>query len=345
MVDDLGRVERIDDLRSVWHNEASDFTPWLQQHIDLLSAAIGVDIELLEREAGVGSFSADLIGEDPETNRPVIIENQLEQTNHDHLGKLLTYAAGRQGGVIVWIAKEIRLEHRNALDWLNNATAGNIDFFGVEVELLKIGDSPMAPNLKVVVQPKRTDVSSGSIRSIQLTPRRESYQSFFQEVLDGLKSKSPGITNINRARPRYWLAIPSGRTGIRFRLAFDSQNRFMVNLDVNTRSRERNKAIFDAIAVHRGEIESKLGASLSWERRDAQRRSRLAWFWPLPVTINDSNDTLRELSSWAIDNCLLFRDALSGYLSSMPAEFEVDLNGEIDESDADDTVEEDEIQS
>ena len=81
-------------------------------------------------------------------------------------------------------------------------------------------------------------------------------------------------------------------------------------------------------------MESSLGATLSWERRDAQRRSRLAWFWPLPVTINDSSDTLRELITWAIENCLLFRDALSGYLSSLPAEFEFELNGEIDESDA-----------
>jgi len=330
MGDQLGKLERIDDLRSVWPNEAIDFTPWLQQNIDLLSAAIGVDIELLEREAGVGSFSADLIGEDPESNRPVIIENQLEQTNHDHLGKLLTYAAGRQGGVIVWIAKEIRLEHRNALDWLNNATAGNIDFFGIEVELLQIGHSAIAPNLKVVVEPKRTNVNSASIRSIQVTPRRESYQSFFQEVLNGIKSKSPRITNINRARPTNSLSIPSGKTGIRYRLAFNSQSRFMVRLDINTRNGPRNKAIFDAIAIHQEAVESTLEATLSWERDYTERRSRVAWFWPQRVTIDDSSDTLRELSSWAIDKCLLLRDAMSGYLSSLPADIETALNEELD---------------
>jgi hypothetical protein len=128
MVEQLGKLVRLDP-RTVWPNEPRDFTPWLQQNIDLLSAAIGVDIQLAEREVAVGDFSADLVGEEPGSNRVVIIENQLERTNHDHLGKLLTYAAGKAGGVIIWVAPEIRPEHRNALDWLNNATQGNIDFF------------------------------------------------------------------------------------------------------------------------------------------------------------------------------------------------------------------------
>ena len=128
MVENLEQLQRIDDLHSVWHNEAADFTPWLQQNINLLSETLGLDIQSVRREVAVGSFSVDLVGEEPGSGRAVIIENQLERTNHDHLGKLLTYSAGKNGGVIIWVSREIRAEHRNALDWLNNVTQGNIDF-------------------------------------------------------------------------------------------------------------------------------------------------------------------------------------------------------------------------
>jgi len=154
VVENLGKLERIDDLKSVWHNEAVNFTPWLQENIGLLSQALGLDIQSVNREVAIGRYSADLVGEEPQSGRPVIIENQLEKTDHSHLGQLLTYAAGKNGGIIIWVASHIVQEHRNALEWLNNATKGNIDFYGVELELLRIGDSPLkAPNFKVVVAP------------------------------------------------------------------------------------------------------------------------------------------------------------------------------------------------
>ena len=168
MVEQLGKLTRLDP-HSVWRSEAAEFTPWLQDNIDLLATALGMDIQLVEREVAVGDVSADLVGEEPGSSRVVIIENQLERTNHDHLGKLLTYAAGKDGGVIIWVSPEIRPEHRDALDWLNRATQGTVDFFGVELELLQIEGSPLkAPNFKVVVAPKSTThpprgVNSGSI--------------------------------------------------------------------------------------------------------------------------------------------------------------------------------------
>ena len=132
MVEALGKLLHLNP-HTVWRNESGEFTPWLHENIESLCGAIGVDIQGVTREVAVGSFSADLVGEEPGSGRAVIIENQLKRTDHDHLGKLLTYAAGKEGGVIVWIASEIRQEHRNALEWLNNATRGNIDFFGVEL--------------------------------------------------------------------------------------------------------------------------------------------------------------------------------------------------------------------
>ena len=126
---ELAKIEKVD-LRAVWPDEADDFTLWLQDNIDQLGAALGMDIEVQEREAAVGRFSLDLLAQDG-NGRPVIIENQLEATDHDHLGKLLTYAGGHDAEVIVWIAKEFRDEHRAALDFLNSRTGEDTEFFGV----------------------------------------------------------------------------------------------------------------------------------------------------------------------------------------------------------------------
>ena len=136
---ELGKIERIDDLRTIWKNEARDFTGWLAEddNLALLSEAIGIDLELEERESSVGSFSVDLFASEEGTSRKVIIENQLEDTNHDHLGKVITYAAGKDASVVIWIVKRARDEHRQAVEWLNQHTDEDIGFFLVEIELWK----------------------------------------------------------------------------------------------------------------------------------------------------------------------------------------------------------------
>ncbi|MBQ1968090.1 MAG: hypothetical protein II371_00660 [Flavobacteriales bacterium] len=148
----LGKIKRIKDLRSVWQHEAKDFSKWLSQEDNLaeLSDAIGVDMVLEERESAVGSFSVDLYAVEEGTERRIIIENQLEDTNHDHLGKLITYASGKGAEVIVWIVKRARDEHRQAIEWLNQNTGVNIGFFLVEIELWQINDSAVAPKFNVV---------------------------------------------------------------------------------------------------------------------------------------------------------------------------------------------------
>ena len=139
----LGKMIRITDLRSVWPHEANDFTKWLAQeeNLALLGDAIDIELELEERESSVGSFNVDIFAKEVGTNRRVIIENQLEDTNHDHLGKLITNASGKGAEVIVWVVKRARDEHRQAIEWLNQHTDSKIGFFLLEIELWEIGDS------------------------------------------------------------------------------------------------------------------------------------------------------------------------------------------------------------
>ncbi len=146
---ELSKLQPVD-LRQVWEHEAQDFTPWLAENIDALAEVLGLDLEVRQSEAQVGTFSLDILAHDLASDRPVVIENQLEGTDHDHLGKLLTYAAGFDPNVVVWIAREFRPEHRAAIDWLNHRTGENTAFFAITVEAWRIANSPIAPKFNLV---------------------------------------------------------------------------------------------------------------------------------------------------------------------------------------------------
>lgn len=151
----LSRLEEIKDLRTVWPHEALDFTPWLSQddNISLLADAIGLDITVDETESSVGDFNVDIFASETGTDRKIIIENQLEDTNHDHLGKLITYASGKSADVIIWVVKHAREEHKAAIEWLNNHTDEKIGFFLCEIKLYRIGTSEPAVKFEVIEKP------------------------------------------------------------------------------------------------------------------------------------------------------------------------------------------------
>ena len=167
MVMSLGTLEEITDLRSVWPHEAHNFTPWLAENINELSNTIGIDIMIEETESSVGDFNVDLFAIDADTGKRIIIENQLEETDHDHLGKLITYASGKGADLVIWLVKKARPEHRAAIEWLNNHTDEDIGFILCEVKLYRIGDSRPAPKFEIIEQPnnwvKEMKKYSGSI--------------------------------------------------------------------------------------------------------------------------------------------------------------------------------------
>ena len=149
----LGKVEQVD-IREIWPDEAADFTPWLAENLHVLGEALETDLELVEQEKAIGSFSLDILARDKKEDRLVAIENQLEWTDHTHLGQLLTYTMGSDAEATIWIATWIRPEHRAVIDGLNQLAKGKIWFFGVEVSVIKIGDSPPAPHFNLAVFPK-----------------------------------------------------------------------------------------------------------------------------------------------------------------------------------------------
>ncbi len=294
---ELGHIERIDDLREAWPHEANDFTPWLAEHISELGDALGLELELQEQEAPVGSFSLDLLARESVTDHTVIIENQLESTNHDHLGKLLTYAGGSDANVIVWVAKHFRDEHRQAIDWLNRHTDEETEFFGVAVELWKIGDSLPAPHFNVVASPNEWGKEIKSkVRDANKSERNQRYEAFFQKLADALTER--GFTNARQARAQSWLSFSAGHAQrVLYGAVFGHQNTARVEVYIRHTDQEWNKELFDQIEEQKEAIETELKESLVWQRLDDKTASRISAQRQGSI---DDEEALDEIRNWMI---------------------------------------------
>lgn len=210
----LGRLAKVE-LREAWIGEATDFTPWLAQpeNVALLGEAIGIDLEVESQEKSVGPFRADILCRDTTDRHFVLIENQLERTDHTHLGQLLTYAAGLDAVTIVWLAARFTDEHRAALDWLNRATTAGINFFGLEIELWRIGDSPFAPKFNVVSKPNdwTRAVRAQAAAAGEMSPSEQLHFDFWTQFHEYLAARGSAIRT-TRPSTSYWTTSPVGRS-------------------------------------------------------------------------------------------------------------------------------------
>ena len=192
----LGKLKRIDNLRAVWENEQTDFSKWLskEENLNLLSQEIGINLTLEQTEARHGSFYVDILATEIETGKKVVIENQLEKTNHDHLGKIITYASGYEAEYIIWIVKDFREEHKQALDWLNENTNEKINFFGIKMELWQIDGSNYAPNFNVISEPNQwSKALRGSKKSSILSEVGIKQLRFIEEFREYCKEKGTSL--------------------------------------------------------------------------------------------------------------------------------------------------------
>lgn len=267
----LGKIEKVDDLRTIWPHEARDFSKWLakDENLQQLGDAIGIPIALEERESSVGNFSVDLYATEEGSERGIIIENQLADTNHDHLGKIITYAAGKGAEIVVWIVKRARDEHKQAIAWLNQHTDENLGFFLVEVELWKIDGSNPAPRFNVVENPNewaKTMKATGSLSETKKF-KIELWQSFNDYALS--KPEFCKFFSLRKARPQYWYDLSIGSSTYHLTLTMSTQKkRLGVSIYISD-----NKELYGKFLRKRLEIERELGGKLSW--REAEKGSQI----------------------------------------------------------------------
>ncbi len=259
---ELGKIERVEDLRKIWSNEARDFTVWLarDENLTMLGEAVGIDINLEERESPVGSFSVDLFATEEGTGRKIIIENQLEDTNHDHLGKIITYAAGKEASVIIWIVKRARDEHRQAVEWLNQHTDENIGFFLLEIELWRINGSVPAPRFNVVERPNDWAKAMKASEGLSDTKKTnlEYWEAFKKYAFN--KTEFKKIFSERKAYPQGWYDLSVGNRHCHITLtATMTKNRLAAQIYIS-----KNKDLYSHFLGQKIAIEEFLGEEISW---------------------------------------------------------------------------------
>jgi hypothetical protein len=290
--------------REVWRNEP-EFSSWLKENIASLAKSLGLEVDLvLDREVEAGEFAADLAGKELTSGRKIVIENQLGATNHDHLGKVITYASNLDGGVVVWIAGEFRPEHRRALEWMNVHTDDAVRLFGVELRVLRVDDSDPAVEFRIVAEPAETDKPPQS-----LTVRQRAYLAFFTDLLTRLKKTRKGMTAANRAYPQSWFEVPAGKSGFRYVFSFAQNEQFRVELYIDVQNKDQNEAYLKALEAEAKAIDKAIGHQLSWEQLKERRACRIAAY--TPGTIDSSDEDLEKLKVWALDMIGRFVEAFS----------------------------------
>ena len=275
----LGRFERVE-LRNIWTTEATDFTPWLAlpENLSVLAETLGIDLELEAQERAVGPFRADILCKDIGTDRWVLIENQLERTDHVHLGQLLTYASGLDAVTIVWIAARFTEEHRSTLDWLNRITNESFRFFGLEVELWRIGDSPPAPKFNIVSKPNDWSQSvaqaARAIDDAELSETRIAQRAYWAGLNSELDAVGGPVSGNRKPQPQSWMAFPIGRTDFHLgAVMIRTKNQVRSELYI---SGDRAKAFFTLLRQHKDAIERELGYPLEWEELPSRRDCRIS---------------------------------------------------------------------
>jgi len=270
----LGKLEKVD-IREIWKNEASDFTKWLakEENLALLSEEIGISIKFIKTEASVGSFSADILAEEENTGHKIIIENQLEETNHEHLGKLITYGSGFDANILIWIFRDIREEHRKAIDWLNEKADTSLYIFALKMEVWKIGDSKPAPKFQIICSPNNwAKAVKQSSEEATLTDTNLSQLEFWTDFSSYLE-KNQSKLRPRKPRPQHWYDLSIGNSQLHISCIISFQNDF-IRCDIYIPD---NKDLFKRLFSKKEDIEKELGFQPVWEELPDAKASRIKY--------------------------------------------------------------------
>lgn len=301
-------------LRDVWKNEAKNFTLWLFDNIEFLGEELDMDLTAVDREGDAGSFSVDIIAED-ENGQKVVIENQLEKTNHEHLGKILTYLANLDAKIAVWVSSNPRQEHERAIDWLNEFGPG-ISFYLVKIEAYKIGKSNPAAKFSIIAGPSEESEVIGKKKK-EYAKRHILRKEFWGELLQKSNKKIPLFNNISPAIYS-WVGTGAGKAGINYQYVITNKYagcELYLDKGKGYEKPNINKNRFDKLYKRKRIIEKKFGGKLSWERLDNARASR--------ISIRFIGSGLYDKENWPklqdkmVDAMTRMEKSLKGYIKEL----------------------------
>ncbi len=304
----LGKLEK-GDLRHVWKHDAHQFTQWLAQkeNLSTLSEEIGIEISLIQAEAKIGKFRIDILAEEENTSRKIVIMNKLETTSHEHFGKLITYASGFNAEVVIWITQEVRDEQKRAIDWLNEHTDEKLNFLAIELELWKIGDSPYAPKFQIISKPNdwvkaiKTATTGPSLSDTQLL--HLDFWSQFQKFAQTASTK----LRLRESSPRNWYAMSIGYSSAHLSLMFNSQmHQISCELYI-----PNSKDLFLELESFKDGIHSEVGGELEWDASGTQKACSIRI-----SRDGDVNDTEKwdAYFAWFVEKAERFQAVFSKYI-------------------------------
>jgi len=308
---DLGKLEKVD-LRNAWKNEATDFTSWLskEENLTLLSDEIGINITLLQTEASVGGFNVDILAEEENTGRKIIIENQLEVTNHDHLGKIITYASGHDAEIIIWIIKDVRDEHKRAIDWLNEHTDEDVNFFAIKMELWKIGDSPPAPKFYIISKPNDwAKTIKKSSRQAILTETKLLQLEFWDKLKEYVVNNSKRL-RATKTYPQHWYNFSIGSSDAHISLTINTQTNLM-GCEIWIPNK---KELFFGLRESKEEIEKELDEELEWMELAGKKGSRIKVSKEAEI---NNPDNWESCIKWLVDEAEKFHEIFGKHIRQL----------------------------
>lgn len=292
-------------LREIWPGEATHFTPWLAEHLAVLSEKLGMDLDLEAVEGSAGDFSADIVARDLSTNRLVVIENQFGSTDHRHLGQIITYSSVLGAGVVVWIAETIRAEHKSAIDFLNQNLKEGLQLYAIEVGVIRIGDSKPAYTFNTICAPSEAQL--GAIDTVKGdSDTGQKYRAYFQGLIDELRTVHK-FTNAKAGQPQSWYDFASENSKVfKYSTSFAKGGRVRAEVYIDSGDKARNESLFDVLIAQRTAIQAEFGdAELQWERLDAKRACRIAVYRDGDIDVD--SDGITEIRKWVVLNLLRFK--------------------------------------
>ncbi len=308
MAQKIGKLTEVD-VRELWKHEQYDFSEWLakEDNIEYLNDILGLTLIDVDKEVFVGPYRCDIVAKDETSGITVVIENQLEGTNHDHLGKIVTYASGLNAKTMVWIVKDAKEEHRAAIEWLNNNTNSDINFFLIEIHAYKIGDSDTAPMFEVIEKPNDFVKHSKAPSTDKELNKSQSERLIFWEQFNQVVISRGKPFNLRKATTDHWYDIALGTSDAHVAIDLVSRNNcIIVEVYINDK-----KELFDRLLSYKETIEKSLGFEMEWDRLNSKKASRIKY--RIPGLDFDDHSNYDELMSQIIDVAVKIRDVFSPY--------------------------------